>query len=109
MGISQLVNRWFGAGRVAEMAERVAGRSRMQVWQRVVQALPQLGPSEGRGYLRARAIGVVREETSRLALQEGATVARWQSQIEAAALELLVTTIGEQLQQRRVAGVRRAA
>ena len=109
LGISQLVNRWLGASRVAEMAERVAGRSRMQVWQRVAAALPELGAAEGRGYLRARAIGVVREETARLAEQEGASVARCQSQIEAAALDLLVKSISEQLQVRRLVGVRRAA
>jgi hypothetical protein len=108
-GISNLVNRWLGSDRIAEMAERVAGRSRLQVWQRVVERLPQLGPTEARGYLRARAIGIVREETARLAAQEGGSIARLSAQIEAAALDLLIKSIAGQLQQRRQVGLRRAA
>jgi hypothetical protein len=98
------------AQRVADFAERVAGRSRMQVWQRVADTLPELGPTEGRGYLRARAIGVVREETLRLAEQDGATVARLRGEIEAAALDLLIQAISVQFHQRRQpTGMRRAA
>ena len=109
-GLSQLVNRWLGSDRINELAERVAGRSRMQVWQRVADRLPQLGPTEARGYLRARAIGIVRDEAGRLAEQEGGSVPRLRGQIENAALELLIESIGEQLQQRRHSfGVRRAA
>jgi hypothetical protein len=99
-----------GTQRIAELAERVAGRSRMQVWQRVSGTLPRLGPTEGRGYLRARAIGIVREETSRLAEQDGPHVARLRGEIEAAALELLIQAIAAQFhQQRQSAGRRRAA
>ncbi len=108
--ISHFIRRWAGADRTLEMAERVAGRSRMQVWQRVAAQLPELGPTEGRGYLRARAIGVVREETARLAEQEGASVARLRDKIEAAALDLLIQTIAAQFHQRRQpAPTRRAA
>ena len=96
--------------RIAEFAERVAGRSRMQVWQRVAGTLPELGPTEGRGYLRARAIGIVRDETSRLAEQDGPLVAQLRSQIEAAALDLLIQAIAAQFQHRRQpARLRRAA
>src|SRR5262245_13990594 len=109
LGIVKLVRGWWGADLVDAMAERVAGRSRLDVWQRVKDRLAQLGPAESRGYLRARAIGIVREETLRLVAQEGSAVTRCQQQIEAAALDLLIRSIGEQHQQRRVVGVRRAA
>jgi hypothetical protein len=108
-GIVRIFQHWFGSDRVADMAERVAGRSRLDVWQRVKDRLAQLGPAESRGYLRSRAIGIVREETLRLVSQEGASIARWQEQIEAAALDLLIRSIAEQHQQRRPIGVRRAA
>jgi len=100
---------WFGSDRVADMAERVAGRSRLDVWQRVKDRLAQLGAAESRGYLRARAIGIVRDETLRLVAQEGASIARWQDAIEAAALDLLIRSIADQHQQRRSGGLRRAA
>jgi hypothetical protein len=108
-GISQLVRHWLGSDRISEMAERVAGRSRLQVWQRVASRLQQLGASEARGYLRSRAIGVVREETSRLASQEGGHVQRLQVEIAAAALEQLIASITAQLQEHRLATARRAA
>jgi len=91
------------------MAERIAGRSRLGVWQRVVHRLPSLGPTEARGYLRARAIAIVREETSRLIQEEGAAVARRRSEIEATALDLLINMIGSQLSQRTVRPGRKAA
>jgi hypothetical protein len=82
------------------MAERVAGRSRMGVWQRVMDRLPELGPIEAKGYLRARGISVVREETSRLIEQEGAAIVRYQREIEESAIQLLVEMISVQVGQR---------
>jgi hypothetical protein len=79
--------------RTAEMAERVAGRSRMAVWQRVKDGLATLAPVEARGYIRARAVSVVKEETSRLIEQEGVKVARQRAQIETAATESLIATM----------------
>jgi hypothetical protein len=103
LGLRQLVDC------TAEMAERVAGRSRMAVWQRVKDGLPALGPVEARGYIRARALGVVKEETSRLIEQEGTKVARQSSRIEAAATELLITTMVGQAAQRPAAQTMRRA
>jgi hypothetical protein len=107
--LSELVGAWTGSNRVAELAERVAGRSRLAVWQRVASQVPQLGPGEARGYVRARAGGVIQEETERLATQEGSLVKRWQARIEAAALEQLTSSMLAQLQQPRLAIQRRAA
>jgi hypothetical protein len=108
--LSSLFGQWLGSDRTQLLAERVAGRSRIAVWQRVIDRLPQLGPIEGRGYLRARGIGIVREETDRLIQQEGAKIADIRTQIEEAALQTLVEVITAQLRQpRHQLGRRRAA
>ena len=107
--VPEVLSQFLGADRLAEMAERVAGRSRMGVWQRVVRQLASLGPTEARGYLRARAVAVVREETSRLIEQEGSVVARRRAEIEETALNLLINMISSQLSQRNVRPSRRAA
>jgi hypothetical protein len=73
----------------------------MAVWQRVMQRLPTLGPTEARGYVRSRAAAVVQHETSRLIEQEGTSVARLRPAIEAAAIEQLIRMITTQLEQRR--------
>ena len=92
------------------MAERIAGRSRTAVWQRVMHRLPQLGPTEARGYVRARAAAVVHEEASRLIEQEGAKIAALRAPIEDAARALLVQMIAAQIDHRRLqAKTRRAA
>jgi hypothetical protein len=109
LGVAGIVAKVLGRDRVSDLAERVAGRSRMGVWQRVLQRLPTLGPTEGRGYLRARAIAVVREETSRLMEQEGAAVSSYRYEIEEAALHLLVTMISSQFSQTRSHDTRRRA
>src|SRR4051812_14337013 len=82
--LSDLLTKLIDSDRVTQMAERVAGRSRMGVWQRTMHQLPTLGPTEARGYLRARGISVVHEETLRLIEQEGRAVARHQAEIEEA-------------------------
>jgi hypothetical protein len=93
---------WSNTERLADMTERVAGRSRMAVWQRVVDHLPSLGPSEARGFIRARSAIVVGQETDRLIEQEGAKVARMRERIIEGATEALIRTIAAQLEQRSV-------
>ena len=103
-------SQWSAFDRTAEMAERVAGRSRMAVWQRVKEALANLDPVEARGYIRARALPIVKDETSRLIEQEGQRVARRREAIIVAATESLIRTIAAQLNERASAGaIRRAA
>ena len=98
---SQRIVQWFVADRLTEMAERVAGRSRMAVWQRIVDSTAALALAESRGYIRARAAGVIQAEMERLIEQEGPKVARQWEQIVAVATESLVETLAAQLQQRR--------
>jgi len=107
--LSDLLTQLVPTNRVTQMAERVAGRSRMGVWQRTMHQLAALGPTEARGYLRARGMAVVHEETLRLIEQEGRSVARHQAEIEEGAMQLLIDVISAQLAQGQTAGRRRAA
>jgi hypothetical protein len=110
VAVSEMMAQWFGADRTSDMAQRVAGRSRLTVWHRVMHRLPTLGATEGRGYLRARAIPVVREETMRLIEQEGTNLLRQQTEIEEMAIQFLIETISAQIvQPRSHAQGRRAA
>lgn len=110
MTVSDVVSQLLGSDRISEMAERVAGRSRMGVWQRVMHRLHSLGPTEARGYLRARGITVVREETARLIEQEGTAIAGRRTEIEETAMHLLINMISSQMSQRTaVIGIRKAA
>jgi hypothetical protein len=109
MALTQLVTQWIVSDRLAEMSERVSGRSRMAVWQRIVQQSAMLGPAESRGYIRARAASVIHAETDRLIEQEGPAIGRMREQIIGRATESLVETIVAQLAQRRVTYTHRAA
>jgi hypothetical protein len=97
----QRITQWLVSDRLAEMAERVAGRSRLAVWQRVTDKLAALGPTEARGYIRSRAIAVIHAETDRLIEQEGPRVGKIRERIIASATQSLVESIVVQLQQRR--------
>ena len=108
-GTTELLASWLGKDRLAALAERVAGRSRMAAWQRVQERLATLGPTEARGYVRARSISIVKQETVRLIEQEGAAVAQRQGEIEEAAIRMLVDMIAAQIAQPRQQTVRRQA
>jgi hypothetical protein len=108
VAVSEMLSQWMRRDRISDMAERVAGRSRLVVWQRVMHRLPSMGPTEGRGYVRARAIAIVREETSRLIEQEGAGLIVHRSKIEEAAMQLVIEAISTQLRQPKAVS-RRAA
>jgi hypothetical protein len=103
MVFAQLLDLWSAKDRTTELAERVAGRSRLAVWQRVAPRLPLLGPTEARGYIRSRALAVLEAETDRLIEQEGPKAARHRQQIVEQATETLIRAIGQQLQPQRAA------
>ena len=105
----QQISQWLFPSRLSEMAERVAGRSRMMVWQRVASRLNNLGPTEARGYIRSRAATIVIAETDRLIEQEGEKVARMREQIIDTSLAMLVDVIAAQMRERAVATMRQAA
>jgi hypothetical protein len=107
--VTQLLAKWLDGDRLTQLAERVAGRSRMGVWQRTMHRLSDLGPTEARGYLRARGISIVREETQRLIEQEGAGIARYAHDIEEGAMQLLIDVISARAQSQTTTIRRRAA
>src|SRR5438445_11020836 len=93
VNVAAALAKLLNTDRMTQMAERVAGRSRMGVWQRTMHQLPTLGPTEARGYMRARGATIVHEETLRLIEQEGSAVARHADRIEEAAMQLLIDLI----------------
>jgi len=107
--IVEALTQWLGTDRISAMAERVAGRSRLGVWQRVMDRLPELAPNEARGYLRARAISVVHDQTTQLIEQEGRAIAAHRVEVEEAAIQLLINMICAQVSQRKAQAERRAA
>jgi hypothetical protein len=109
MAWPQRIAQWLVSDRLTEMTERVAGRSRLAVWQRTVERTATLGPTESRGYIRARAAAVIHRETDRLIEQEGPRVARQRAAIIAAATQSLVETIVAQLQHKRATHSQRRA
>jgi hypothetical protein len=100
MSLAQLFSlRSLVGDRSGVLAERVASRSRLQVWQRVKDVLSQLKVTEARGYIRARALPIIKEETDRLIEQDGVKAARYREAIVEKATELLIRTILAQIEQ----------
>lgn len=103
------LTQWLIADRQAEMAERLAGRSRLAVWQRIAERLAFLEPLEARGYIRARATAIIEIEADRLVQQEGPRVGKIRDRVVALATYSLVETIVAQVAQRRRSGSKRQA
>jgi hypothetical protein len=107
--ITLALAQWVGTPRLSALAERVAGRSRLGVWQRVMDRLPELATPEARGYLRARAISVVQEQTTQLIEQEGRAIETYRARIEEAAIQMLIHMICAQVSQRSASAQQRQA
>ncbi len=60
--LSALIARLRGGEQVESLANTVASRSLEVVWHRVRSRLPTLGVNEARGYVKARAIGTIRDQ-----------------------------------------------
>jgi len=93
MGLSTLLSGWLTKDTVAELAERVAGRSRQSVWQRIQHRINTLPAAEARGYIRARSAAVIEDEIDRLIEQEGPKAAGNRDRISALASEMLMQSI----------------
>ncbi|WP_254506509.1 hypothetical protein [Anatilimnocola floriformis] len=101
MGLTQWMVDWLVTDKVAHLAERIAGRSRLATYQRVCERLMTLDAHEARGYIRARAAAVVTQEADKLIAQEGSGVQRLRSKLINAAMDSLVTAILQQMEQAR--------
>lgn len=98
-----LLEKWLAPDRMERLAQRVAARSRLAVWERVQHRINTLPLAECRGYLRARAGLVVQEETARLLQEEGPGLAAFRQQIEEQALTRLIDAILEQVRRQQPA------
>ena len=93
MGFSTLFTPWLAKNTVAELAERVAGRSRQLVWQRIQHRIATLPAAEARGFIRARSSTIIEDEIDRLVEQEGPKAAGNRDRISALASEMLMQSI----------------
>ena len=103
MGLTQWMVDFLVTDKVTHLAERIAGRSRLATYQRVCERLGKLDAHEARGYIRARAAIVVSQEADKLIEQEGASAQKLRSKLIAAAMDSLVTSILQQMEQTRKA------
>jgi hypothetical protein len=100
-----------GQGKLAELASAVAARSRHSVWQRVAPRVVMMDGAEARGYIRARAAGVVRAEAVAIAADQGGVNDQWLKQLVDESMEVVVTQVVIQARNARAArrSLRRAA
>jgi len=93
------------------LADKVASRSRVAVWDRVSHRVHLLQGAEARGYIRARGAAVIELETDRLLAEEGAKAARHRGEILHTAGESVIRLVLEQanLSRRSALPKRRAA
>ena len=80
------------------LADKVASRSRLAVWDRVSHRMHALVGAEARGYIRARGATVIEVETDRLIAEEGTKAARHRDEILHAAGESVIRLVLEQAQ-----------
>ena len=80
------------------LADKVASRSRLGVWDRVSHRMHAFAGAEARGYIRARGAVVIEAETARLIAEEGAKAARHREEILHAAGESVIRLVLEQAQ-----------
>ncbi len=93
------------------LADKVASRSRLAVWDRVSHRIYALSGAEARGYIRARGAAVIEVETDRVIGEAGAKAARHRAEILHAAGESVIRLLLEQSQLSRRSALpqRRAA
>src|SRR4051812_29868620 len=111
MSLPSLLLRLFVSHKPEVLADKVASRSRLAVWDRVSDRMDALNGAEARGYIRARAAAVIEWETDRLIEEEGNKVAGLRPRIVHDAGESIIRLVLEQAQPSRRGAVstRRAA
>lgn len=111
MSLPGLLLRLFATHKPELLGEKVASRSRSAVWERVSHRMHALQGAEARGYIRARSLAVIEQETELLIAEEGPKAARHREQILRDASEGVIRLVLEQAQtsQRSKLPMRRAA
>lgn len=95
MGLPQMLAQWLVTDRVAQLAEKIAVRSRMQVWQRVAHRLPSMQGNEAKGYVRTRAVLPISQETDKILAEEHPEAVRLRDVLIPAAVEAMVRMLCE--------------
>lgn len=90
MGLPQMLAQWLVTDRVAQLAEKIAVRCRMQVWQRVAHRLPAMQGAEAKGYVRSRAVMPITAETEKLLAEENMSSPKLRDALIPAAVEAMV-------------------
>ncbi len=111
MTLPGLLLRLFATHKPELLADKVASRSRLAVWDRVSHRMHAVSGAEARGYIRARGAAVIEVETDRLIAEEGAKAARHRDQIMQDASESVIRLVLEQVHvsRRSALPMRRAA
>lgn len=111
MSLPGLLLRLFATSKPELLGDKVASRSRSAIWDRVSHRMHTLQGAEARGYIRARALAVIEQETDRLIAEEGPKAARHREQILRDAGESVIRLVLEQAQisRRSTLTLRRAA
>ena len=98
MSFTSLLVRLFVMHRPELLADKIASRSRLGVWDRVSHRMHTLTGAEARGYIRARAAAIVEDETDRLIAEEGGKGAQHRQRIMRDAGESVIRLVLEQAQ-----------
>jgi hypothetical protein len=111
MNLWNLIRRFFSGVDLEEMADRVAAEAGPEVWKRVERRAVDLGVSEARGYIRARARSIVHQHV-KAALAAGNVAADHHSALLELSLDRVVkqgVTQALEASRRRLNERRRAA
>ena len=96
-----LHNRTRSEERLAKLAKRIAERSYAEVIKRIDGMVPDMSPSEARGYIRARAALVVHREVNRALHRERRLKASERAKLITLVTEAIVEAVGDQNRMQR--------
>jgi len=108
MGLLEVLAPWRGRQQLVDLSEQLASNCRHQVWQRIVSRAGEMGHSESRGYIRARAATVVKQEVARAAGQHQLSNQK-QGRLQQLTSDAVIRLISTQLRVTRPTTIRRAA
>ena len=87
--LAALISQISGTNQLQTLAQSVASHSLESVWYRVRMRLPTLGVNEARGYVRARAIAIIRSQIDEF-VSDGTIAERFRDRVARIASELVV-------------------
>lgn len=94
---SNFVRHLSGAARLEEVAEHSAATARHAVWDRVRRQVGDMGPSEARGYVRARSAAVVHRVIDRVLKHDPSLRGAIRTRLVELTTESLIRAIADQV------------